>query len=118
MPERARYSKREGEQPMPRFAASRVSAVPNAARVQGRVQRVQAEPEGGAVWQLAVAGADDVSGYPNFVRDQVGQTIAVFVPSGTAPAVKAGDSVEAEVTFRGDEHGGRFAVVGSGAGEG
>jgi hypothetical protein len=98
----------------PPFAASRVPVIPNASRVHGRLQRVEAEP-GGAIWHLHVAGAADVPDHPNFVRDRVGQTISLYVPEGMAPPVAAGDAVEAEVAFRGDERGGRFVAVGDGA---
>src|SRR5262245_50822362 len=96
----------------PKFSGARVPVAPNACQVRGRVKQVAADPDGrGAVWSLTVSDAVDLPGYPNFGRDQVGQTISVFVPKGTAPDVAPHDTVEARVAFRGDEHGGRFVVV-------
>jgi hypothetical protein len=65
----------------------------------------------GAVWDVAVSAAHDVAGSPNFAAGHVGDTIQLYVHPELAGAVSEGDLMSATVSYRGDERGGRFAVV-------
>jgi hypothetical protein len=96
-----------------RDSSARVHVIPNASWVRGRFLDARPAPTGeGSIWSLEVTQADDVSGYPNFVRDRVGQTIEVFVAAGSALEVAVNDRVAAEIAYRGDERGGTFVVRG------
>ena len=88
-----------------------VAAVPNAAIVRGRIRRIAADPAGGTVWELAVETARDVPGMPNFAQAHVGQDLSVYVHPELSHDLAEGDRVQARVTFRGDERGGRFALA-------
>jgi hypothetical protein len=86
--------------------------VPNASRVHGKLVHIRPDPAGdGAIWELAVAEALDVDGLPNFVATATGQTISVYVHAGLRTAFREADLVEARVAYRGDQRGGRFALV-------
>jgi hypothetical protein len=90
---------------------SAVPVMPNAGSVQGRLLDIQPAPGGGgSLWQVAVSAVHDVPGYPNFARDRVGQTLSVFVPRGLGHGLQKDDTVEALVSFRGDERGGLFVL--------
>lgn len=96
-------------QPRPQSAP----VVPNASQIRGRLLQIRPEPDGrGAVWEVAVDEAHDVDGMPNFARELVGRPIQVYVHPELRPAVTESDPLEARVTYRGDERGGRFVVVG------
>jgi hypothetical protein len=87
--------------------------VPNASRVRGRLVHIRPDPAGdGTIWELAVAEALDIDDLPNFVATAAGQTISVYVHAGIRAALHEADSIEARVAYRGDQHGGRFALVG------
>ncbi len=97
---------------MPEFQRSGVPVVPNASLVRGRLERIEPEPGGsGSVWEIGVDGSDDVEGMPNFTRTRVGQKIQVYVHPQFPRTLKAKDTVEARVAYRGDERGGRFVLV-------
>ena len=94
------------------FGPSAVPVVPNASRVRGKLVRITPEPGGrGSVWEIAVHEAGDIEGMPNFARDQVGQTIQVYVHPQLQHDLAQADQCEARVAFRGDERGGRFVLV-------
>jgi hypothetical protein len=89
---------------------------PNACRIRGKVLEIHPEPDNaGAVWDVALSEAQDVPGSPNFAANLVGRTIHLYVHPDLAEPVSAGDHVSATVSYRGDERGGRFAVVEDGA---
>jgi hypothetical protein len=93
-----------------------VPVVPNSSRVRGTIANVVADPSGtGHLWDLTVDAADDDQGAPNFARSYVGQTIHVYVPSANRLDVSPRDRIEARVTYRGDEQGGSFALMGADA---
>jgi hypothetical protein len=86
--------------------------VPNASRVRGRLVHIRPDPGGdGSIWELAVAEALDIDDLPNFVAKATGQTISVYVPAGLRAALHEADLIEARVAYRGDQRGGRFALV-------
>ena len=93
------------------FGPRPVPVVPNASRIRGRIVR-QTAGEEGALWEISLDTAEDVEGMPNFAHSYVGQTIQVHLHPTLKTSVKQGDSVEARVAYRGDERGGRFAIVG------
>lgn len=53
----------------------------------------------------------DVDGMANFVQSEVGKNIEVYVHPAMDANLAASDSIEAQVAFRGDEHGGRFVLT-------
>jgi hypothetical protein len=85
--------------------------IPNAALVRGKLISVKVRPDGGSDFDIIVDKAFDVSGYPNFARSYIGQTIWVSVQPGLQHALQESDSIEARVAYRGDERGGRFTLV-------
>jgi hypothetical protein len=94
------------------FRPAGAQAKPNQSKVRGRLLGIKPEPDGyGSDWQIAVDDAQDVDGLPNFARSHVGQTISVYVHPELEHDLKENDEVEARVSYRGDERGGRFALV-------
>jgi hypothetical protein len=86
--------------------------VPNAGYVQGKLVAVEPDPAGtGSVWQIAVHEARDVPGLPNFAASSIGKTIAVYIHPELKADVDVGATLQARVTYRGDERGGRFALI-------
>lgn len=95
-----------------RQQAGRAPMVPNASRVRGRLIGIEPEPDGnGANWEIALDEAQDVDGLPNFARAYTGQVIQVYVHPELQTDVSEKDRLEARVSYRGDERGGRFALV-------
>ena len=95
-----------------RQRAPGAQVVPNASRVRGRLVQVQPEPDGyGSVWEVAVDESLDIDGLPNFTRAHVGKTIPVYVHPELEHELTEKDKMEARVTFRGDERGGRFVLT-------
>ncbi|HEY7116676.1 MAG TPA: hypothetical protein VH475_08825 [Tepidisphaeraceae bacterium] len=93
-----------------------IPVVPNSSRVRGTIASVAPDPSGtGRILNLTVDAADDDGASPNFARSYVGQTIHVYVPPSASLDLATRDRVEARVTYRGDEHGGSFALMGGDA---
>ncbi len=89
-----------------------VSVRPNSCRIRGRVLRIRPESDGpGAVWTVALNEAQDVPGSPNFATKHLGDAISLYVHPELAGSAAEGDLVSATISYRGDERGGRFAVV-------
>ncbi|MGA9995872.1 MAG: hypothetical protein WBP93_10675 [Pyrinomonadaceae bacterium] len=87
--------------------------VPNESKVRGRLLSIKPEADGeGSVWEIAVEAAEDVDNTPNFAKSHVGETIKVYVNAEDEHSIAEQDEIEAHVSYRGDEHGGRFALSG------
>lgn len=98
--------------PMSDKPRRRAPVVPNACYVQGELVAVDRDPAGaGSVWRIAVREARDVPGLPNFAASWIGKTIAVYIHPELETNLKVGATVQARVAYRGDERGGRFALV-------
>ena len=89
------------------------SVVPNESKVRGRLLSIKPETGGeGSVWEIAVEKAEDVGDKPNFAKSHVGETISVYVNPEDEHSIAEQDEIEAHISYRGDEHGGRFALSG------
>ncbi len=89
-----------------------VSAIPNASRVCGTLERVVPEDDGyGTVWEIAIDEAQDVDDMPNFAQPYVGALIRAWMHPQLHSDAKEKDKVQACVAYRGDAHGGRFVVI-------
>jgi hypothetical protein len=114
---RERYSlidsRKGGGCTMPSTRPLGVSVVPNASTVRGSLTRILPEAEGdGAIWEIRVDEAKDAGGLANFVRAYVGKPIHVYVQPHLQHHLAENDRLEARIAFRGDEHGGRFVLIG------
>jgi len=97
---------------MSRRPMARAQVKPNASKVRGEIISIRPEPDGfGSNWKIAVAEAKDVDNLPNFARPYVGQIISVYIHPELKHNLSEKDQLEARVTYRGDERGGRFALV-------
>jgi hypothetical protein len=92
-----------------------VRVVPNESSIVGRLERIASADEGGAVWTISVERTRGVGQQPDFARGETGKSIDVYVSAGLETSLQEGDRLEAQVTFRGDERGGRYVLVGTGA---
>jgi hypothetical protein len=102
----------ERRQPMSRRPRANAYVKPNASKVRGKLISIKPEPDGfGSNWEIAVDEAKDVDSLPNFARSHVGQIISVYVHPGLEYDLSEKDNLEAKVTYRGDERGGRFALI-------
>jgi hypothetical protein len=94
------------------FKHAAVSVVPNASRVRGQLLHIGPDRGGrGSLWEVKVKEARDVPGMPNFAVAHVGKAINIYVHPELKSPLKAGDTLEARVAYRGDERGGEFAIV-------
>ncbi len=57
---------------------------------------------------IQVLSTREVAGMPSFTNQLSGQEIDLYAPSAGFPAIQPGENLEAEVTYRGDENGGRY----------
>jgi hypothetical protein len=94
------------------MTAPKVSVVPNRCRLQGQVTAVELNP----TELLLTMEVDQVRGFngePNFGASYIGKKTQVFAWKAVLPRIPVvGDHVDAEVRFRGDEHGGQFVLTG------
>lgn len=96
---------------MPDGPSHQSRVVPNAGYVVGSLRRIVADPDGGSVWTIAVEETRDIGNHPNFAKDRAGAALDVYVGPGLKKAFHEGDRIQARVVYRGDERGGRFALV-------
>ena len=97
---------------MSRRQASGAQVKPNASKVRGKLVGIKPEPDGyGANWEIAVDEANDVDDLPNFARSHIGKVIDVYVHPELKSDLIEKDNLEVRVTYRGDERGGRFALI-------
>lgn len=90
-----------------------VPAAPNESIACGKLVEIGAGPDGmGSIWTVHVDEARDVGGLPNFTREHVGETITIYVHPDMKKEFKAGDTVEVNISFQGDERGGAFFLLG------
>lgn len=90
-----------------------VSAAPNEGRVRGKLLEVEAGPEGvGAIWKVTVSETEDVGKLPNFARDLVGKVISIYIHPYLKKKFSKFDSIDARISFQGDEKGGDFFLMG------
>ncbi|HVP21917.1 MAG TPA: hypothetical protein VMS73_08655 [Anaerolineaceae bacterium] len=82
----------------------------NYSLVSGKVLAVSPDPQKPAMLraQISVTASDYVQNYPSRTDDKVGQEINVLVPQDLARDLKVGDSIQLQVSYRGDESGGAF----------
>lgn len=87
-----------------------VPVVPNASLVTGTVEGIaQPQPFALPVLELAVQRAEDIEDLANFVAEEVGKTIPIYL-RGEAPEEwpMLRSKVRLRVEFRGDESGGGY----------
>lgn len=90
-----------------------VPAAPNESIVCGKLVEIRTGPDGvGSIWTVHVDEARDVGELPNFSRPHVGKSIVIYVHPEMRKEFEAGDTVEVNVSFQGDEHGGAFFLMG------
>lgn len=90
-----------------------VPAAPNESTVCGKLVEIGPGPNGmGSIWKVHVDEARDVGELRNLTRGHVGETIIIYVHPDMTKEFQAGDAVEVNVSFQGDEHGGAFFLLG------
>jgi hypothetical protein len=87
-------------------------AVENSSRLTARL--VSSSPDealpGFTRLRVLVLSTEMTAGMPSFTQDLVDQEVDLYAAAGDLPALTAGENIAAEVTYRGDEHGGKFFV--------
>ena len=81
-----------------------VLASPNDSIVTAKIIRVQ-EGEGTLPWVLTITiqTSEDVPGYPNITRDEIGQQLLARTMEDASP-LQEGQIITAHLRFEGDEH--------------
>lgn len=98
---------------MDNYRSRGVPTAPNESIVCGELVEIGAGPDGmGSIWKVRVDDARDVGELPNFTRARVGETIMIYVHPEMRKEFKAGDTIEVNVSFQGDERGGAFFLMG------
>jgi hypothetical protein len=89
---------------------NKMPAVENHSLVSGKVILVAAYPKNSTrvLIRLSVTVSAPVENFRSFTSDKVGQEIEILVDPALASSVKAGDSIQLKVSYRGDEFGGNF----------
>ena len=89
-----------------------ISAAPNASQIQGKLVRVEQNPDGpGSLWHIALKKAGDVAGLHNLAKPLEGQTIQVLVAPEIRHAAKAAEEIDVRVTYQGDARNGAFFLL-------
>ena len=90
-----------------------VPAAPNESVVRGTVVEIEAGPDGvGSIWKVHVDETHDVGQLRNLTRAHIGETIVIYVHPDMRKEFTAGDTIEVNVSFQGDERGGAFFLMG------
>jgi hypothetical protein len=89
---------------------NRVPAIKNVSQVTGLVVKVAPDSSDPTLLLLTikVTSTSHVEPYPSFTDDKVGQEIEILIDSSLAELITPTKSVNMQVTYRGDEHGGFF----------
>jgi len=89
-----------------------VSAVPNESTIHGKLIDMMSGPGGiGYIWKVKVDGSSDVDHLPNLTRGHIGEVITIYVHPGLTKQLAAADTIEARVSFQGNEQGGAFFLL-------
>ena len=82
----------------------------NHSLVSGNILAISADPKNSAMTriQIHVTASNPVQGSVSFTDDKVGSDIDVLVKPAPASTVKIGDSIQIQVSYRGDEFGGNY----------
>jgi hypothetical protein len=89
-----------------------VTAIPNESKIYGQIIDITSGPEGmGYVWKVKVDGSSDVNNLPNLTRIHIGKVITIYVHPGLKKQLVKADTIEARVSFQGDEQGGAFFLL-------
>lgn len=90
-----------------------VPTAPNESIVCGKLVEIGAGPDGvGSTWKVHVDDSRNVGQLRNVAGARVGETIIIYVHPDMKKEFAAGDSVEVNVSFEGDERGGAFFLLG------
>jgi hypothetical protein len=90
-----------------------VTTIPNESKIHGQLIDITSGPGGmGYVWKVKVDGSSDVDNLPNLTRAHVGKIITIYVHPGLTKQLATADTIEARVSFQGDEQGGAFFLLG------
>ncbi len=85
----------------------------NRSRVTAQVIEVGTDADNPSLTRLhvLVTGSSEIPGEANFTASLVDQEADFLVDSGLPANLQPGDTFEAEVTYRGDEHGGKYFIL-------
>lgn len=90
-----------------------VPSAPNESVVCGKLVEILPGPDGmGKIWKVHVDESRDVGELRNLTRGRVGETLLIYVHPEMRKEFSVGDTVEFNVSFQGDEHGGAFFLLG------
>jgi len=90
--------------------ANRAPVIENHSLVNGSILTIGSDPKNKSVMriQIHVTASNPAQGSVSFTDDKVGNDIEILVKPVLAAGIKIGDTVQVQVTYRGDEFGGNF----------
>lgn len=90
--------------------ANRAPAIENHSLVSGSVLTIGSDPKNKSIMrvQIHVTASNPAQGSVSFTDDKVGNDIEILVKPSLAAGLKMGDTIQVQVTYRGDEFGGNF----------
>ena len=88
-------------------------AVENFAKISATLIETAPDPDNASYTRLHVQilKVEDVESTPNFARDLVNKEGDLYMETSSLPSLNPGDGLEALVSYRGDESGGKFFVM-------
>lgn len=88
-----------------------VPAAPNKSLVTAEIISISKGPWPGSYQiELLIQDSQDIPGFANFTKSRVGQIISA-VTRAEVKGLRRGEMIQAQLTYRGDEHGGLFFVM-------
>jgi hypothetical protein len=88
-----------------------VPAAPNKSLVTAEIMSVSKGPWLGSYQiELLIQDSQDIPGFANFTRSRVSQIISA-ITRAEVEELREGEVIQAQLTYRGDEHGGLFFVM-------
>lgn len=93
--------------------AAGAPAVENRSKIQAKLVEAAPDPDNSGLTRLhvLVLSSENVENMPGFTTNLVNTEIDLYAETANLPELKPGDSLEATVTYRGDEQGGKYFVV-------
>lgn len=88
-----------------------VPAAPNKSLVTAEIMSVSKGPWPGSYQiELLIQDSQDIPGFANFTKSRVSQIISA-ITRAEVEELREGEVIQAQLTYRGDEHGGLFFVM-------
>lgn len=85
-------------------------AIENRSRISARLIERSTDPDNAAyaLLHVAILSSEPIEGLPNFTEKMINQEVDLLADAASLPEIQPGANFSAEVSYRGDETGGKY----------